>query len=192
MLLNPMSPHVWFGQSVSAMALGLSSQGEAAMDQVRQLQPGPGWYRSRAYAALSMGLDETAASDIRKFIEVGGLESSSSPYSAFVAAIAYWRLGRKDDAEKILEDVRPVIPIKSWTESVLNFMQGRLPPEKFLAMAKTNGERTEAHTYIGFKDAIDGRLDDAIAHFRWVRDQGTKNYVEYGMAKGELRRLERR
>ena len=44
----------------------------------------------------------------------------------------------------------------------------------------------------GFKDAIAGRRDAALAHFQWVRDQGSKNCVEYEMAKGELRRLQER
>ena len=127
MLLNPASPDVWFGQSISAMALGLDTQAEAAMKQTLQLQPGPDWYRRRAYAALRYGIDATAAADVRRCLELGGLESSSSPYTAFVAAIAYWRLGRQDEATRILDEVRPVTPSKSSTETVLDFLQGAYP-----------------------------------------------------------------
>ena len=50
----------------------------------------------------------------------------------------------------------------------------------------------EAHTYIGFKQSIAGRADEALAHFRWVAERGAKNYTEYELAKNELNRLKYR
>jgi len=183
---NAESPHAWLGVSVSSLALGRDAEADAAMKRVMSLQADPDWYRVRAYAALRHRMDSRAADDVHRFIKLAGWENKSAPYAAFVAAIAYWRTQQDDRANTILEDARLVTSPKSWTAVVLDFMQGRLAPEKFLARAKTNGERTEAHTYIGFKDTIAGRIESALEHFRWVRAEGARNYVEYDMVRGEL------
>lgn len=189
--INAESTFAWAGRSMAALAAGRHGEAQDSMTQLMRLQSDPDWYRSRAYAALRFGVDATAASDAREYLKLAGWESRSAAYVAFVGAIADWRLGRADEAERLLEQARGVTPATSWTTVVLDFMQGRIPADKFLARAKSNGEKTEAHAYIGFKDALAARRDEALAHFRWVRDHGAKNYVEYGMAKGEIRRMER-
>ena len=78
----------------------------------------------------------------------------------------------------------------TWTAKVLDYMQRKTTAAAFLASATNDGERTEAHTYIGFDDALGGRRDAAIAHFRWVKDKGSRNFVEYPIAAAELKRLE--
>jgi lipoprotein NlpI len=70
-------------------------------------------------------------------------------------------------------------------------MSGKMPAAALLAAASDDGERTEAHTYIGFDDALAGRRDSAIAHFRWVKDKGSRNFVEFPIAAAELKRLEK-
>ena len=162
------------------------------MNEAMRLQANPEWYRDRAYAALRLGLDATAAIDIHTYMSLADQGPHPSVYASFVAAIAYWRLGQPTAAMQILEEVRHGVPPASWTASVIDFLQERLPEQRFLDRAKTHGQRTEAHTYIGFKEAIAGRRDAAVKHFQWVRDQGSKTSNEYEMAQGELRRLQAR
>jgi hypothetical protein len=57
--------------------------------------------------------------------------------------------------------------------------------------ARDDGERTEAHTYVGLSDLHAGRVAEAKAHFTWVKDRGTRTYAEYELAKQTLARLER-
>jgi len=82
-----------------------------------------------------------------------------------------------------------VVDPKSWTANVLAFLQEKLDSAQFLARADENGERTEAHTYIGFRDLEAGRTKEALEHFQWVKERGSRNYVEYPLALGELKRL---
>jgi lipoprotein NlpI len=109
---------------------------------------------------------------------------------AFLGALCLLRLGQVTESEKLLEEVRPEIPDDSWQMKVMDFMQGRTTADKFLSMAEDVSERTEAHAYVGMKDSIAGRRSQAINHLRWVKENGSKNYVEYGMAIAELKRLE--
>ena len=50
---------------------------------------------------------------------------------------------------------------------------------------------TEAHAYIGIKANIDGDLATALPHLQWVKEKGRREYTEYGLALGELDRIER-
>jgi len=72
---------------------------------------------------------------------------------------------------------------------VLRFLSRQLDAAKFLASAKSIGEQTEAHTYIGFDLVEQGRIDEALQHLQWVVDHGAPNYAEYGMARAEMARL---
>lgn len=83
--------------------------------------------------------------------------------------------------------VRPA----SWQATVTQFLQGRLAAEAFLTRADDNGQKTEAHFYAGVQAALANRRDEALQHFRWVKEHGSRTYIEYGFAVSELKRLER-
>jgi tetratricopeptide (TPR) repeat protein len=183
------SPNAWYGLSVSAMALGRVAHSNAAMTLAQQRRADPGWYRTRAYAALSLGLDAAAAADARKYLALAGWEGDTV-YAALVAAIAHRRLNQLSEAAEILESARHAANVPEWTFSVIDYLDDRLSSEAILKKARDIGEKTEAHAYVGFKAAAAGRKEEALTHFRWVLDQGARNYVEFGMAKAELKRLE--
>ena len=183
------SPYAWYGASLSALALGRVAQANATMAQVQQRSKDSGWYRRRAYDALRLGLDAAAAADARTFLAQSGWDADSV-YAAFVAALAHQRLGQPHEAAAILEAARSTANIPAWTLAVADYLDDRLTADALLGRAASTGEKTEAHAYIGFRSAIAGRVDEALAHFRWVHEQGARNYPEFAMAKAELRRLE--
>lgn len=183
------SPDAWYGLSLSALALGRVAQSNAAMSLAQQRRASPAWYRHRASALLGLGLDGAAAADARKFIALAGWETDAV-YAAFVAAIAHRRLNQLPESAEILESARQAANVPEWTLNVIEYLDDRLTDEAILKKARELGEKTEAHAYIGFKAAAAGRKKEALTHFRWVRDQGARNYIEFGMAKAELKRLE--
>jgi lipoprotein NlpI len=113
-------------------------------------------------------------------------------YPLFVRVLAARRAGRPADAEAALALADKVDLPKEWTRTVLRYLQGRLDDAQFLRAAGDIGEQTEARTYTGFRLAMAGREDEAVAHFRWVAERGAKNYLEYDLAKNELNRLKYR
>lgn len=187
---NDKSTQAWLGASMAAANLGRASDSETAMKRLQALDANPDWYSIRAHGAFNAGLYDLAAGDARTFIGNAGPGAETSPYMAFVGALALQRQGKEAEAEKILADVRPALTEGSWPLKVMDFMQGRTDAGKFLPLAADVNERTEAHAYIGFKASLAGRRDEALDHLRWVRDNGSKDYVEYGMALAELKRLE--
>ncbi len=188
--INKQSTDAWFGLSVCTLALGRVAQSNAAMSAVMQLQATPDWYRVRAYAALGLGnADAIAASDARRFIKTSGWEERSVSM-AVIAAIAHWRLHQPDQAREILEEARAAAADVPWTTAVIDYLEGRLSAEAFLSSASSNGEKTEAHTYVGFKAVLEGDRDAALSHFRWAVDQGDPDYLEVDVARRELNRLQ--
>jgi tetratricopeptide (TPR) repeat protein len=189
--LNPESPEAWMGLSVATMALGRTAQANAAMMQATRRQADPDLYRSRAYAALGLGVNEIAAADARQYLNIAGWSSETAVYTAFVGAIAHLRLGQRDEANALLTTAREASTSQPWTLLVADFLDGRIAQADFLSKAKSDGEKTEARTYIGLKAEIDGRKEEAITHFDWVVANGARNYYEYGMARSALKRLKR-
>lgn len=188
--LNGQSKAAWLGIGIASLFLDLPAESDAAMSRLQALEAGPQWYEVRAYEAFDAGLYAVGAADARAYIEKGGRGKESSPYMAFLGALCLLKLGQAAESERLLEEVRPEIAEDSWTMKVMDFMQGRTEAQKFLSLAKDVNERTEAHAYVGLKDSIAGRRSQAVDHLRWVKDNGTKGYVEYGMAVAELKRLE--
>ena len=135
-------------------------------------------------------IDAVAAKDVRAYFQGPVWEAETAPYVAFLGALALRRLKQDDEAASLLTKAGTVVAAGTWTAKALDYMQRKTAAAAFLASATNDGERTEAHTYIGFDDALGGRRDAAIAHFRWVKDKGSRNFVEYPLAAAELKRLE--
>jgi tetratricopeptide (TPR) repeat protein len=188
--LNARSPAAWWALALAELAA--SRPGDAAMGKLLALDPRPQYYEQRAHIAFRLGKDAPALRDAFAFVKHAGWGHESAPYMAFLAALSYRRLGESAEADPLLAHTRTVVIPGSWTENVLDFFQGKLPGDEFLRRAKTDGERTEAHTYIGFHEGFAGRRDEALSHFRWVRDRGDKTFFEYRLAIAELARLESR
>ena len=187
---NDQSKAAWLGICMATLYLGRQTESDAAMERLQALEARPDWYDTRAYKAFDAALYAVAAGDAHKYIEKAGRGAKSSPYMAFLGALCHLRLEQAAESEKLLEEVRPEIPADSWPMKVMDFMQGRTAADRFLSLAKDVDERTEAHAYVGLKELIAGRRDQAFDHLRWVKENGSKNFVEYGMAVSELKRLE--
>lgn len=176
----------WYQLSLATLHLHRDAQSNAALEQV----VGRGDFealRHRASEALTMDRADVTVRDVGRYVAQHGDENGV--YAAFLGAIAFRRMDQPQKADALLASVASAVDPKSWTGRVMAFMQGTLDAKSLMDAAHDNGERTEAHTYIGFGDVQAGRIDEAKAHFQWVRDHGSRNYTEYPLAVGELRRL---
>lgn len=188
--LNPKAEQAWFGLSVSEVALGREQQADTVFTQVLRLNSDPRWYRRRMYEAMKSRKDAVAVRDARAFLRLAGWGDESAPYVTLAAVVAAWRLGQPAEAASLVEEATRVVKADSWTAALLQFAAGRLAGEKLIARARDDGQRTEAHAYVGIRAASEGRRDEALVHLRWVKERGNKRYVEYDWALAELKRLE--
>jgi tetratricopeptide (TPR) repeat protein len=178
----------YFGLSLAQQALG---QGEAAnFSRCLKAYPEPGWYVRRLYESQRLGLDTFVYADATSFVRQSGWQSTASPYVMFVAALNSMRHKRAEQAKEILDEIGANVDAKSWQATIVAYLSGRLTSEVFLNKASKE-LLTEAHTYIGIKANIDGDRQTALLHLQWVKDKGLRYYTEYGLALGELERIER-
>lgn len=182
---------LWFGASTAALAAGDVQASDQALSRVLRMDGSDRWIRLRAAVAFRAGQYEVLVRDLGEFTKARGWSDDESFYAGFLAALGHRRLGDAARADAILAAVAEHAPAKSWTLVVAQFLRGQLNAEAFLARAKSKGERTEAHAYVGLEAATAGRLDEARRHLGWVKAEGARDYVEYDYAVDELRRLER-
>ena len=187
---KPLDASTQFYLSMAALAAGKETESDAALEAAVRLNPDADMLRQRAYAAFALGNDAVAAKDVRAYFQGPVWEAETAPYVAFLGALALRRLEQDEEAARLLTKAGTVVADGTWTAKVLDYMQRKTTAAAFLASASNDGERTEAHTYIGFDDALGGRRDAALAHFRWVKDKGSRNFVEYPIAVAEMKRLE--
>jgi len=188
--LDPRSASAWYGISLSSMALGRSQDAEQSLANTVALDPDPEWYRAHAYAAFRHGVHSLVVKDAAAYLKESGTESETAAYVAFLAAMSHRKLAQAAQAQQLLSQVKGAIMAGSWAEKVMSFLEGRLNESQFMPLAKTNGEQTEAHTYIGVLAAFAGNRAAAIEHLRWVKERGSRNFMEYPVAVAELERLE--
>jgi thioredoxin-like negative regulator of GroEL len=136
-------------------------------------------------------MDAAASRDAHAFLDQAGWGNEQAPRTALLAALAHRRLGQASDADNLLGRARTVVESGSWTESLVAYFQARLTAQQLLSCARGDGEKTEAHTYVGLQEELAGRRADALSHLRWVREHGSTAPAEYALALGALKRLER-
>jgi tetratricopeptide (TPR) repeat protein len=188
--LDRESTHALYELNLCALASGRDKNSDDALAQIINLDSDPAWYRSRTYDAYTLGRDEAVVRSGAAYIRAAGQGNESSPYVGYAAALASLRLGRQADAQAMLKKIEDAVPLGSWQNLLAQFLRGVFSGDQLLDKAKTDGDRTEAHAYIGALSAIQGRQQDALVHLRWVKEHGLKSYVEYRMAAADLERLE--
>jgi tetratricopeptide (TPR) repeat protein len=190
--LMPRNPSPWSGLNAAALGLRRDAQASAALQNAMQVEWSPSFYWTQALHALRLGRDDVAASSLLTYMKLRGTGEDQSVYPLFVCALAARRAGRPADAEAALAIAEKSEMSEEWTLLILRFLQGFLDEGQLLRAAGNVGRQTEARTYIGFTLAIEGREDEALAHFRWVAERGAKSSMEYELAKNELNRLKYR
>jgi len=182
----------YYGLSMAQLASG--DRGAAAsFATCVTISPGPRWYRARQLDAMRLGIDQFIVSDSLAAVRQMGAEGGDATYVLLPAAIAHLRAGAKDDALEVLANIERQVEAGSWQASLVALMRGTMAPEALVAKAKKDdGLLTEAHAYSGILASIGGRRDEALRHLEWVKANGRRDFIEYGFALGELRRLGRR
>ena len=176
--LNDKVPAAWYMLGVVRLLLGRQDEADAATEKLLALEQNPDYFRQRANLLFGLGRDAAAARDARSYLDRAGWGTENSAYVAFLGALACRRSSQDGEADRLLERIRPSVAAGSWTGKVLDFLQHRTAADKFLSLAKDDGEKTEAHTYIGFDLVKAGKRQDAITHFRWVKEHGSRNYTD--------------
>lgn len=171
--------------------MGRDAEAVESYTQALRLEPrSTEIYFRRSYINLRIGRGNYAAADALSYLSLNGWRENQSPYMALVAYAGCKRERRGADADRVLADALAKCDSSAWPYPILRSLKGELSSEQLLAGAKDNGQLTEAHAFLGLDLAAAGKRDEAVAHLRWVRENGNKSFLEYPLALAELARLE--
>jgi lipoprotein NlpI len=133
------------------------------------------------------GRTEAAAAGFERY-----LASAASPrFLAIIRLSLLWRqLGRAEQAEGLLAKHAAASRDDQWETALLQFHQGLLAEEEFLAKARDRQERCEAFFYVGYKYWLRGEREMAVAYLRRVLETQVYEYFEYRNAQELLLRLQ--
>jgi len=108
-------------------------------------------------------------------------------YLALFQNVCLGKAGLKQDRLALIRQAEPLVAGSGlFAESLIKYALGRISADELLKRASTQGDRTEAHAYIGFKLQQDGQAGEALDHFRFIAKEGTRTFIEYNMARAEL------
>ena len=189
--IQPEAPAAYYGLSLAQMALD-NRAAAAAFTRCLTLRPGAEWYQTRVLDALRIGVDTYVVSDAYNYVRLQGWQTDASSYTMLAAALTQRRLKKVEDAAGTLKEIASHRKPDDWVMAIVGFLEGKLTGDALIAKAKGDGQLTEARAYVGIAASIDGDLATATRHLEWVKASGRKDYTEYRLAIGELKRLAKR
>jgi lipoprotein NlpI len=147
------------------------------------------YYLGRSHYYLREAKHEHAILSGFIYLHQVGWRDLHSSYAALNIYLGNRRAGHEDNANKILKDALKFIDRESWPYPVFKYLNKDINEKELLALAIDTDKLTEAHAYIGMSLLIAGEKDGAINHFKWVKENGNKNFTEHSLSIAELVRL---
>lgn len=145
---------------------------------------------NRAVAQMLMRHPE-AADGFQRVLDLQGFKGDRALYSVIFGHLAARQAGQDSAAKRFLSDSVGKLD-EIWPYPAVKFLRGEIDEAALMKLATDDDKRTEAHCYLGLDFLAKGRLDEALAHFRWVKEKGTYTFFEYKITLAELDRLEPR
>jgi lipoprotein NlpI len=145
-------------------------------------------FYNRALVHLLLAHGE-AANDARSYLEIKGWKDERALYVVLIGYLGY-RYGRNDgDARKLLDEAKAKCDTSVWPYPIVRHLLGELSMQALLNQATNDDKKTEAQAYAGINLSLSGKRDEALAHLRWVKDNGNKGFIEYALAAAEFNRM---
>ncbi len=171
-------------------AAGRDKEAITAYNRAMILEPKEAYYQYRlSHVLFRSGADYQAAIKAITFITLAGWDDDRAVYMALLAYFGYRRQNLPDRAQITLKDALANIAQKEWGYSILRYLNKEIDRDGLLRLASNTGEKTEAYAYTGFDLLLENKTDEALKCFEWVRDNGSRNYVEYDYALKEIERI---
>jgi tetratricopeptide (TPR) repeat protein len=155
-----------------------------------RLAPKEAWPHFNLSATRMLMRRSEAVAGFQRVLDLQGRNGDRSSYAVILGHLGARLMGDGTAAKRFLKDSTARLD-ESWPYPVVQFLRDEIDEPAVLKVADNVGKRTEARCYLGLDRALKNRKDEALAHFRWVKEHGDPTFVEYAIALAELERLER-
>lgn len=109
--------------------------------------------------------------------------------------LSLYRSGEVEKAAEYIQEVSDTLKEDKWINPVVHFYAGKIDENALLEAAEINdekeekGRKCEAYFYIGMNYLLKQKIIEAKNYFEKCIATNVKDYVEYGMAETELKRI---
>ena len=160
-------------------------------DEAIRLAPGqPYGCFKRAIVEMILRRAEAVA-DFKRVLDIERGTGDCSKYAVILGHLAARMIGDEREAKNLL-DRSPAKPnAAEWPYPVVKLLRGEIDERALLEAAVDDIQRTDARCFLGVDHAIKGHKEEALAHYRWIRDHGDPASVVYTLAVSELERREK-
>lgn len=188
--INPNVPNLQYSFGLFQKALGNEEKAIEAFKKSLSLAP-LNFLPLRVLSNLHLQRAEGNLAAIygATYVQRQGWDDESAPYMALTAHFGYRQVQRMVPAANILNEALTNLKPGDWPVPVFKYLKKEITAAELLKQAKDNDQLTEAHAYVGLDLSLNGETAVAVEHLEWVRDHGTKTFVEYEFAVAELKRL---
>ena len=133
---------------------------------------------------------EGVVDEIKKALDLGW----QGDLSLYGLLIGYFTAHgtREDRQAKALLDQATTRCGTGWPRPIVRYVRGEIDETQLLASASDNDKMTQARYYLGLDLLQRGQKETALTHFRWIKEHGNPQFLEYRFALSELDRLDRR
>jgi tetratricopeptide (TPR) repeat protein len=154
-------------------------------------------YQNRGFSNFIVGRYPAALKDFQTFLKLSNWKGENAPYAVLLGVIAA-RLNKDEPAAKALLDEsiwKMQIPTEvdkhahnarvsnDWPMPALQYFHGDITKDKFIRAAQGSiGKETEVNCYLGLEALIKGDRATAEKQFRWVVQNGRRDYIEWDVA----------
>lgn len=187
--LDPQNANAWYRSGVFYFLRGQLTEAEAALSRAIKLK-GPGEvatrYHRRGIVRLARG---QYADAIRDFEESLRRRTEGRIYPALMRWLALHLAGEPLDRTEFAQQLHASAD-RPWLAAVGAYYLGEAKAEEALALAATPEAQCETRFYLGAYALGVGDKEDAIDHFRAAVATGAHLYMEYGLAKILIQRME--
>lgn len=187
--LNPQYVEAYYNRANAYMDTGQLEKALKDYDATMTLNPAHAealYNRALTHLLLAQG---AAANDARAYLEQKGWQDERGLYIVLIGYFGY-RYGRDEDgARKLVEEAKVKCNTSMWPYPVVRYLLRELSSQELLTQAVDDDKRTEARAYTGIDLSLAGKRDEALAHLRWVKDNGNKGFIEYALAAAEFNRM---
>ncbi len=158
-------------------------------DEAIRLDPkfaGAPFHRSVAFMLLRR---PEAVKGFQSVLDLQGWNGDLATYVVVLGNIAARQMGDEAAANRFLKDSAFKLD-EAWPYPAVKFLRGDIDETQLLKLATDDDKQTDARCFLGLDHALKGRKDEALTHFRWVKEHGNPTFIEYTIAVAELERLE--
>jgi tetratricopeptide (TPR) repeat protein len=189
--LKPDLANLFVGLGYAYLKAGNEDEAIKTFQEATRVNPREGdFYRILGYAYLNRREGDSAANNAYNYLRTRGWHDEHSRYMVLVWYFGLRQAKHDAFAIKTLQESIAKVEPTDWPYPVMQFLNHTLTLAEMLAQANDNDKLTEAHAYAGLAFSLNGEIQIALEHLRWVKDNGNKDFVEYPLALAEIARLE--